>query len=325
MAYLPLNYDKINLIEGTYQPSQIKNNSVAFDYWVRSLFERATSNLEFGLPEMWQGDIANFWYYCMVRFGFVSIQDLTGRGKHGDEIGLCFSPVNLSGINFYYQRTIATLSNPTIDESYELEIGKDCVLCCLTPDKMGIWDIIERYAEMLSNLDNAINMSIINNKVPYILGGKTKAAVQTLKKIMDKVNSGQPAVFYDSRIQDDAQTKDTPFQFLKLLDNPKQNYLTTDQLIDLHTILSDFDSEVGIPTVPYQKKERETEYESKSKITDGCARSLVWKRTVEQSLVEVRKMFPKLNITFNLRWEVQEDVTGENNTDRSGNDAADRK
>ena len=86
MAYLPLNYDKINLIEGTYQPSQVKCNSVTFDYWVRSLFERATSNLEFGLPEMWQGDIANFWYYCMVRFGFVSIQDLTGRGKRGDEI-----------------------------------------------------------------------------------------------------------------------------------------------------------------------------------------------------------------------------------------------
>ena len=324
MAYLPLNYDKINLIEGTYQPSQVKCNSVAFDYWVRSLFERATSNLEFGLPEMWQGDIANFWYYCMVRFGFVSIQDLTGRGKRGDEIGLCFSPVNLTGINFYYGRTLALLSNPTLDESYELEIGKDCVLCCLTPDKIGIWDIITRYAEMLANLDNAINISIINNKVPYILGGKTKAAVQTLKKIMDKVNSGQPAVFYDSRIQDDAQTKDTPFQFLKLLDNPKQNYLTTDQLIDLHTILSDFDAEVGIPTVPYQKKERETEYESKSKITDGCARSLVWKRTVEQSLVEVNKMFPSLNITFKLRWEVEDNVNSEDNTDRSGNMASEK-
>lgn len=324
MAYLPLNYDKINLIEGTYQPSQVKCNSVAFDYWVRSLFERATSNLEFGLPEMWQGDIANFWYYCMVRFGFVSIQDLTGRGKRGDEIGLCFSPVNLTGINFYYGRTLAVLSNPTLDESYELEIGKDCVLCCLTPDKIGIWDIITRYAEMLANLDNAINISIINNKVPYILGGKTKAAVQTLKKIMDKVNSGQPAVFYDSRIQDDAQTKDTPFQFLKLFDNPKQNYLTTDQLIDLHTILSDFDAEVGIPTIPYQKKERETEYESKSKITDGCARSLVWKRTVKQSLVEVNNMFPSLGITFNLKWEVDDNVDSEDNTDRSGNMASEK-
>lgn len=318
MAYLPLNYDQINLIEGTYQPSQIKNNSASFDYWVRTLFGRASSNLIFGLPDFWQGDIANFWYYCMLRFGFVSIQDLTGKGKRGDELGMCFSPVNLTGINFYYQRTHATLSNPTLDESFELEIGKDCALVCMTPDKMGIWDVIERYALLLSNLDNAINMSIINSKIPFILGGKTKAAIQTLKKIMDKVNSGQPAVFYDSRIQDDAQSKDSPFQFLKLLENPKQNYLTTDQLIDLHTILSDFDSEVGIPTIPYQKKERETSFESQSKLADGQARSLVWERTINDSIKEVKKLYPDLQLSFRLRWEVNENVTGENNNDRNG-------
>jgi hypothetical protein len=317
MAYLPLNYDQINLIEGTYQPSQLKNNSASFDYWVRTLFGRASSNLIFGLPDFWQGDIANFWYYCMLRFGFVSVQDLTGKGKKGDEIGMCFSPVNLTGINFYFQRTLAVLSNPTLDESYELEIGKDCALVCMTPDKMGIWDVIERYALLLSNLDNAINMSIINSKVPFILGGKTKAAVQTLKKIMDKVNSGQPAVFYDTRIQDDAQTKDTPFQFLKLLENPKQNYLTTDQLMDLHTILSDFDAEVGIPTIPYQKKERETSFESQSKLADGQARSLIWKRTIDDSLKDVKKLYPDLNITFRLRWEATEDVNNESNNDRS--------
>ena len=318
MAYLPLNYDQINLIEGTYQPSQIKNNSASFDYWVRTLFHRASSNLIFGLPDFWQGDIANFWYYCMLRFGFVSIQDLTGKGKRGDELGMCFSPVNLTGINFYYQRTLATLSNPTLDESFTLEIGKDCALVCMTPDKMGIWDVIERYATLLSNLDNAINMSIINSKIPFILGGKTKAAIQTLKKIMDKVNSGQPAVFYDSRIQDDAQSKDTPFQFLKLLENPKQNYLTTDQLIDLHTILSDFDSEVGIPTIPYQKKERETSFESQSKLADGQARSLVWERTINDSIKDVKKLYPDLQLSFRLRWEVDTNVTGENNNDRDG-------
>lgn len=317
MAYLPLNYDKINLIEGTYQPSPIKNNSESFDYWVRTLFGRASSNLIFELPDFWQGDIANFWYYCMLRLGFVSIQDLTGKGKRGDELGMCFSPVNLSGINFYYQRTLATLSNPTLDESFELEIGKDCALVCMTPDKMGIWDVIERYAALLSNLDNAINMSIINSKIPFILGGKTKAAIQTLKKIMDKVNSGQPAVFYDSRIQDDAQSKDTPFQFLKLLENPKQNYLTTDQLIDLHTILSDFDAEVGIPTIPYQKKERETSFESQSKLADGQSRSLVWERTINDSIKDVKKLYPDLQLDFRLRWEVDKNVDNENDPYRN--------
>lgn len=324
MAYLPFAYDQINLIEGTFTPSQVKNGSVAFDYWVRSLFQRASSNLIFGLPEFWRGDIENFWYYVLLRNGFVSVQDLTQINEQGEKIGMCFSPSTLDGYNFYYQYTHSNISNPTLSKTLHLEIGKECELVCLTPDKMGIWDVIERYALMLSNLDNAINMSIINSKVPFILGGKNKAAVEALKKIMDKVNSGQPAVFFDNRLQDDAQSKDTPFQFLKLLDNPKQNYLTTDQLMDLHTILSDFDSEVGIPTIPYQKKERETEFESESKVADGMSRALVWDRSVKASLANVKKLYPDLNITFKLRWEVNENVTGKDNIDRSGNMASEK-
>ena len=313
MAYLPLNYGQLNLFEGTVIPSELKYNSAAFDYWYRSLFERLSSNLIFGLPSFWRGDIENFWYFALIHKGFLSIQDLTGKGKRGSEIGMCFSPVSLTGINFYYQRTTAVLSNPTLEESYELEIGTDCALVCMTPDKMGCYDILSRYAALLSNLDNAINVSITNNKLPYILGGKTKAAVQSLKKIMDKVNQGVPAVFFDNRLMDDPKTHETPFQFLKLQDNPKQTYLTTDQLIDLHTILSDFDAEVGIPTIPYQKKERETSYESQSKIVDGQCRALVWKRSIEASLVEVKKLYPNLDITFKLRWEVGEDGNNESN------------
>ena len=317
--YLPLNYSQINLIEGTYQPSPVKNrNNLSFDYWVRTLFHRASSTLIFGLPEYWHGDISDFWYFCMLRYGYLSIQDLTKFGGKAAEIGMCFNPVGLTGYNFYYQFTKAILTNPVLTETYELEIGKDCAIVKLTPDYIGIWDVIEYYADKLSNLDNAINMSITNNKMAFILGGKTKAAVQALKKLMDKINAGEPAVFYDSRLLDDQQSKDTPFQFLQR-DNLKQSYLTTDQLLDLHTILNDFDSEVGIPTIPYQKKERETEYESKSKVADGMARSLVWKRCIEESLKNVNALYPDLNITFKLRWEVETDVNNESNADRLGN------
>lgn len=318
MAYLPLNYDQINLINGTEIPSVKKNRSASFDYWVRSLFERASSNLIFELPDFWEGDIANFLYYCMLKYGFVSVQDLTSKSDEGDTIGMCFSPVDLTGINFYYQRTKAILANPTLTGTYELEIGKDCALLCMTPDKMGIWDVIERYAEMLSNLDNAINISIINNKFPFILGGKTKAAVQALKKLMDKVNSGEPAVFYDMRIMDDVQTKDSPFQFLQQ-DSLKNSYLTTDQLMDLHTILSDFDSEVGIPTVPYQKKERETAFESESKQSDGQSRALVWERTINQSIKEIKKLYPDLQLSFRLRYGGEANESVEDNDDRTRN------
>ena len=40
---------------------------------------------------------------------------------------------------------------------------------------------------------------------------------------------------------------------------------------------------------------------------------------VNQSLAEVNKMFPSLNITFNLKWEVDDNVNSENNIVRSRN------
>lgn len=315
--YLPLNYDKLNLIEGTHNPSPVKScNNASFDYWVRTLFHRTASTLIFGLPQAWQGDVEDFFYYCMLRYGYVSIQDLTGKGDEGDKIGMCFWPSSLTGYGFYLQYTKAILTNPLLSQDYELEINKDCAILKMTPDYLGVWDVIERYAEMLSNLDNAINMSIINNKLAYILAGKTKAAVEALKKMMDKINRGEPSVFLDHRLLDDQQSKDSPFQTF-VRDNLKQSYLTTDQLLDLHTILSDFDSEIGIPTIPYQKKERETEYESKSKVADGQARALVWERCINSSLRNVKKLYPDLDITFRLRWEVSDLVNDQNDIDRS--------
>ena len=313
--FAPLNYHEINLIEGTYQPSPIKNrNNASFDFWVRSLFERAQSSIIFELPEFWLGDRMDFWYYCLFKWGYLSIQDLTYNSREDARaIGMCFSPVELKGKDFYYSFTHTILSNPMLNDSLELKIGEECEVVKLTPSYMGIWDIIEFYADKLSNLDNAINMSIINNKFAYILAGKTKGAVAALKKMMDKINSGTPAVFLDQRVMNDRESKDTPFQFLQR-DNLKQSYLTTDQLMDLHTILSDFDAEIGIPTVPYQKKERETQYESQSKIADGLARILTWERCLDSSIKNVNKLYPELNISFRLRWK---DELIKNNTDRN--------
>lgn len=312
--FYPLNYDQINLIEGTYTPSPIKNrNNASFDFWVRALFERAQSSIEFELPDFWQGDMTDFWYYCLFKFGYLCISDLTKINRpDAKAIGMCFNPCGLTGRNFYYGPTTAILSNPLLNDSLELTIGQQCSIIKLTPSYMGIWDIIEFYADKLSNLDNAINMSIINNKFAYILAGKTKGAVAALKKMMDKINQGIPAVFLDQRVMNDRETKDTPFQFLQR-DNLKQSYLTTDQLHDLHTILNDFDAEIGIPSAPNDKKERETEYESKSKIADGLSRLLTWKRCLNSSFAATKKLYSDLDISFTLRWENE---FGEIDTDK---------
>lgn len=294
MNYIPMNYHNINVGAGTYSPSAVKSyNNMTFGYWVRALFQRAQSILDFDLPDTWQGNVKDFFLYCLFKYGYVAVFE-------SEDFGFCFQPCGLSGYNFYYQPTQAIVSNPKLNKVFV--IGESCEILKLTPDYMGIWDILEYYADRFSTLDNAINMSLINCKTPYILGAKNKTSASALKKILDKVNKGEPAIVFDEKLMNDPNTKDTPFQLLELLRNPKEAYLTTDQLTDFQTILNNFDNEIGIPTLPYQKKERMISDEATMRMYDGCARSLTWFNTLNASIENIKKLYPTSQLSVRLHY-----------------------
>lgn len=311
-GYKPLNYDQINNIEGHIQPSMLKYcNTATFAYWQRSLFQRAISTIDFqGLPDTWEGAVRDFFYWCIFAYGYVGVFDT-------DEFGLSFQPGALYGFDFYYQPVEFIVANPKLNRRFKIHEKTELIRLC--PDYRGIWDIITYYAMMLSALDAGINMSIVNNKFAYIMGAKNKAAAETLKKIFDKVNAGEPAVVFDQNalLQMDPQSKEDPVTFIER-SNLKQSYLTTDQLMDRQTILSAFDAEIGITTLPYNKKERLVTAEAESRGQDSTARLMVWKATLDSSLELVNRMFG-INITAELNYEGGiADGTVEDNADRDG-------
>ena len=292
MNYFPLNYQQINVAAGTYNPLNVKSfNNKTYAFWERSLFQRACSVLQFELPEDWQGSVKDFFYYCLFKFGYVAVFET-------DKLGKVFQPCTLNGYNFYYQPTEALISNPLYSD--KLTIGEQCEIIKLTPDYYGIWDIISYYAEKLSTLDNAINMSLINNKFAFLIGARNKTAGEALKKMLDKVNRGEPAVIYDMKLLNDPQDKAEPWQFLERK-NLKESYLTTEQLMDFQTLLNNFDTEIGIPVLPYQKKERMVVSEAESKIIDATSRSVVWFDTLSSCIGVVNKHFD-MNIGVSLRY-----------------------
>ena len=304
--YKPLNYDQINVVEGRLQPSMLKYcNSVTFAYWQRSLFQRAISTIDFkNLPEHWEASVKDFFYWCLFAYGYIGVFET-------DEFGLSFQPGSLYGFDFYYQPTEFIVANPKLNRRFK--IHQEAEIIKLTPDYMGIWDIISYYAMLLSALDSGINMSIINNKFAYLMGAKNKAAAETLKKIFDKIASGDPAVVFDqSLLPDDPTSKSEPYQFLERT-NLKQSYLTTDQLMDRQTLLSAFDAEIGITTLPYNKKERLVTSEAESRQQDSTARLMVWKATLDSSLKLVNNMFGT-DIKAELNYlEGSANVNNENN------------
>lgn len=312
-GYVPLNYEHINYINGHIQPSMLKYcNAVTYAYWQRSLFQRAISTIDFkNLPEEWAGSVRDFFYWCIFSYGYVGV-------FNSDKFGLSFQPGTFYGFDFYYQPTEFIVSNPKLKGATgRFKIHKNCEIIKLTPDFMGIWDIICYYSMLLSALDAGINMSIVNNKFAWLLGAKNKAAAEALKKAFDKINAGEPAVVLDnSLLQQDSASKEDPWSFLQR-DNLKQSYLTSDQLMDRSTLLSSFDAEIGITSLPYNKKERLVTAEAESRTNDATARLMVWKATLDTSIALVNQMFNtniKAEFTYNVGGK--EDVTGEDNIDR---------
>lgn len=295
MNYAPLNYQKINIAAGRFSPSTIKaHNNLSFWFWSRSLFQRAASVIDFTVPQSWEGKVKDFFVYCLFKYGYVAIFNT-------DDFGLSFQPCAPKGYDFYYQPTSVLISNPLLNKEFKL--GSEAELLKLTPDYYGVWDIIDYYAEKLSMLDVSINSSIVNSKFAYLLGAKTKGAAQALKKLLDQINKGEPAVIYDSRIFDDPSSKGdvSPFQTW-FRDSMKNNYITSDLLQDFQTLLNDFDREIGIPTIPYQKKERLVQSEAESTEIDAKARSIVWIDTLDSSIKEVKQLFPDITLSAKLRY-----------------------
>lgn len=302
---LPRNYDEVTWIRGSYSPVAVKSfNNAAFAFWERSLYQRALSVFSFELPNNWQGSIKDFFHWCLFGRGFIYV----GRNE---KYGYFFQPCTTKGFDFYYQPTEALVANPQMSATFKLH--EDGELLKLTPDFVGIGDIIDYYAEKLATIDVSINSSIINSKLAYLLAAKNKTAAEALKTIMDRVNRGEPAVFYDKTVTATKATSDeTPFQFLPIA-NIKNNYVLDCLLREMQTILNAFDAEIGIKTIPYQKAERMVTGEAESKTQDSQARVKSWCDCLDASLKDIKELFPDIKLSYKLTAEeVEEDGNSEN-------------
>lgn len=287
MNYAP--YSVANLFDGTRAPSAVKNDSIAYAFWCRALYQRLCSTVEFNLPDNWKR-AKDFFEAVLFGRGYACVFD-------SKEFGISFQPASLSGFDFYYQPTRAIVSNPKL--SKEFTIGEDCSLIKLTPDYSGVTDIVAYYAEKLATMDGAINMSIINSKFAYVFGAKNKASAQAVKMIFDKINKGEPLVVFDNKLVE-GMGDEEPFEFIDRA-SLKNSYIVDDLLKDFQTIINQFDTEIGIPTIPTEKKERMITDEANSRRADSSSRITLWEECLRNSIKEVNKMF-STDISFKFRF-----------------------
>ena len=66
-------------------------------------------------------------------------------------------------------------------------------------------------------------------------------------------------------------------------------------------LLDEFDTEVGIPSVGSDKKERLTVNETKKNDVESVTRLTTWLESLQQGINEANMLYPNLNLSINIR------------------------
>lgn len=308
--YMPFDFEKEMAITSHYKPSPKLRGNKAYRFWKRALMQRAMSTIDSDLPDAWQGAIRDFFYGLLFYHGFMGIY-------YDNKYGLVFQPCGLSDRGFYYQPIKAIVANPLYKEPKEFTINKDIAILKLTPDYMGVLDIVNYYAERLACIDGSIMVALLNSKFGKLAIAKNKSSAEAMKKIYDAFQEGEPFKVIDQKVfmADDQTTHEKPWEAMEL-EMTKEQYILPDVLRDAQTILNAFDAEIGIPTLPYQKKERMVTEEAGMRNFDGQARALVWVNTLNSSANIVNELFAdrlERPLKFALHYDLGEmQAEGEN-------------
>ena len=303
---MELTERNIELLENLHFPNTYwKGRTLEYRYWFRSLLQKIDSSLIFkGIPEGWSND---FFMLCLWAFGFVGVFETNRKDLEQFGPGVVFQPCTVSGYDFYYQPKKFLVANPMYNA--ELEIGKKAELLKLTPDFMGVFDIIDYYASKLAEISKGIDVGLINTKMPMILSASNDAQSETLKKIYDKVQAGDPLVVWKDTKADLSEIMPTKEAFEFWNQDFKQTYIVHNLLEDMQLILDSFYTEIGLP-VAIEKKERLVTSEADFAAAQSQARISCWVETLNESFTKIEK-------TFGIKMEV-EYAAEKDDADRNG-------
>ena len=287
------DYDFINRYNAHIKPSTVHSQDNATSwYFRRYLIQKILSVFEFkGIPKTWSTD---YFLYTLFIWGFVAVVET-------DKFGVIPQHCSLFGYDVFYRPTNVTIANPLLRGILQPQIGVNCELIKMQPDYGSCWDIVSYYADLLALASESLAVNIVNSKLAYVFACDNKTVAESFKKMYDKLNEGNPAVFADSKLFDESgDPLWTTFQ-----NNLKQNYVAGDMLDDMLKIDARFCTEIGIPNVNLAKASGVTDNEVEANNIDTKSKVSLWLETMTEGIEKVNDMFD-LDISVKLRFEGSE-------------------
>lgn len=282
-------YDNRMIHASMYSPSTVhcKNTELA-NYFARVLMTEVYGSRKWTMPETWS---QAFWKWVYYSQGYIAIIKTKRFGVIPMNCGFYKQ-------NLYYEPLGVVVANPILqqyeDEKTEYIIGRDAALVKYLPDYSTVIPVVSYYADMLALCAETIQVNLMNSRVSFIFPADGKAEAESFKKMYDQIASGNPAAFIKKTLMGDGGVKWQPFA-----QNVGQNYLVTDTLNDMATLMNQFRTAVGIPNANLEKRER--------LITDEVRQSSAASMcTAYASLEETRRGLEEANRLFGLSLAVEE-------------------
>ena len=300
-------YQIANIMGSVIVPgAQHTVNNPTTAYFAKYLLEKAISIYKWKLPKTWDRD---YFLYVLYVAGYIGVIDTGNKG-----FGVVPQWGTLDGYNLYYAPRVFRYSNSLIGDGAPV-IHEECELIKLQGNYTGIWDLILYYASKMALLSEAFDMNASNVKTSRIFFAKSKAAAETLKKLADKVQSGQIITVLDKDLLDE----NGKFSVEWFNDDLNKNYICDKLLIELRKLENEFCTDLGIPNSNTDKKERLITDEVNSNNTETMLRADLWLERLKSCCNAVNKMY---DLNISVDWRVKPDESDSINF-RSNGDGPD--
>ena len=251
-SFVPFSQSQIQVNQRYKQVPAKHLTSQAFYMYQRYLLQKAMSVFKWDLPKSWDKNFLLFNLYCR---GYVAQFE---HSEYGNIILNC----GFQGNDIYYRPTTALINShafpdtitKTIVKEWDKNIKADtaCIIWHLTPDYLGIMDMVNYYAGLMAAVAGAIDANSYNTRVAYLFLARNKQVAETMKDMYDRISEGNPAVFIDKSLFDE----DGKPLYEMLGENVKETYIIDKLLLDLSKIDDMFSTEIGIPNANTEKRER---------------------------------------------------------------------
>lgn len=302
---IPMGYGDINLYNADFSPSTVHcKNTYLQRYFRKYLLQKAISVFKWNLPDEWDED---YFKYILYGIGYIAVLETRSFGV------ICQGGA-LGGYNLYYKPSYIMITNPLLKETITANINIDCAIIKLQPDYSSIMDIVGYYADQLALAAEALGLNMVNVKSGVVFGAKDKTQAQSFKKMFDKMQDGDPAVFIDKQLLDDAG-KPNWYPFVQ---NMKEQYIADSILSDMRKIEAMFDTDIGIPNANTDKKERLVTDEINANNVETATRCELWLDSIRKGIDRANAMF---NLSLSVDWrvnpktEIADNWKGDNNNE----------